>query len=115
MTCESFTTELGEEAPSRSTRARRESPRRSGRTAHKKTHSSHGGRKAYLNFELKDAHRSRLLPRSAFAMSKSDRSDFDWRAPSSRRGSLTPKFRYARVCRAMNGEEWQGGASFVVC
>ena len=71
-----------------------------------KIHSSHGGRKAYLNFELKDhgPNRSRLLPRSALKMSKSDKSDFDWRrhfVPS-----LTSKFRHARVCRAMNGKVW---------
>jgi hypothetical protein len=47
----------------------------------RKIHSSHGGRKAYLNFELKDAHRFRLLPGSAFMMSKSDRSDFDGAPP----------------------------------
>jgi hypothetical protein len=71
-----------------------------------KTHSSHGGRKAYLNFELKDAHRSRLLSRSAFRMSKLDRSNFDWRAASGHHRSLTSKFRYAEVCRAMNGKVW---------
>jgi hypothetical protein len=46
-----------------------------------KTHSSLSGQKAYLNFELKDAHRFRLLPGSAFMMSKSDRSDFDGAPP----------------------------------
>jgi hypothetical protein len=57
------------------------------RTWRGKTHSSDGGRKAYLNFELKDAHPSRLLPRWAFTMSKSDKSDFDWCAAS---GGLDP-------------------------
>ncbi|HUI20784.1 MAG TPA: hypothetical protein VLZ74_07035, partial [Methylocella sp.] len=38
----------------------------SGVRLRRKIHSSLGGRKAYLHFELKDAHRSRLLPRSAF-------------------------------------------------
>jgi len=36
-----------------------------------KTHSSLCGQKAYLNFEVKDAHRSRLLPRPALMVSKS--------------------------------------------
>ncbi len=53
-----------------------------------KNHSSHGGRKAYLNFELKDRDRRR---RRAFG------------------ASLTSKFRYARVSRAMNGVVWPGG------
>ena len=35
-------------------------------------HSSHGGRKAHLNFELKD-----LRPPEAARQSKSDLSDFD--------------------------------------
>jgi hypothetical protein len=48
-----------------------------------KIHSSHGGRKAYLNFELKDHDRWR---RRAFG------------------ASFTSKFKYARVSRAMNGK-----------
>jgi hypothetical protein len=76
----------------------------SGRILRGKTHSSDGGRKAYLNFELKDhgRNRSRLLPRPAFEMSKSDKSDFDW--PRAYGASLTSKFRCARVGRAMNGK-----------
>ncbi len=54
------------------------------------------------------ARQSRLLPRLAFMMSKSDKSDFDWRAASGGRRSLTSKFRYARVRRAMNGKVWPG-------
>ncbi len=50
-----------------------------------KIHSSLGGRKAYLNFELKD---------------------HDRRGPRAFGASLTSKFRYARVSRAMNGMEW---------
>jgi site-specific DNA-methyltransferase (adenine-specific) len=50
-----------------------------------KTHSSHGGRKAYLNFELKDRDRRR---RRRFAP------------------SLTSKFRYAPVGRPMNRKVW---------
>jgi hypothetical protein len=53
-----------------------------------KNHSSLGGRKAYLNFELKDHDRRR---RRRFAP------------------SLTSKFRYARVSRAMNGNCDPGG------
>src|SRR5208337_2892583 len=52
-----------------------------------KIHSSHGGRKAYLNFELKDAPKARGLRPSR---------------------SLTSKFRYARVSRAMNWAVWPG-------
>jgi hypothetical protein len=57
-----------------------------------KIHSSLGGRKAYLNFELKDHDRRR---RRGFAP------------------SLTSKFRHARVCRAMNGEVWPGTANII--
>ena len=68
-----------------------------------KIHSSHGGRKAYLNFELKDRRRP-----EAARQSKSDLSDFDIinaHLGNSRDGyaSLTSKCRYARVSRAMNG------------
>jgi hypothetical protein len=47
-----------------------------------KNHSSLGGRKAHLNFELKDAPKARGLRPSR---------------------SLTSKFRYARVSRTMKG------------
>jgi hypothetical protein len=68
-----------------------------------KIHSSHGGRKAYLNFELKDRR-----PPEAARQSKSDLSDFDIvnaHLGNSRDGcaSLTSKFRYAPVGRPMNG------------
>jgi hypothetical protein len=51
--------------------------------------------RACLNFEVRDAHRSRLSPRPASTMSKSEMSDFDWRAASGGRRSLSSKFRYA--------------------
>jgi hypothetical protein len=55
------------------------------RKLRKETHSSDGGRKAYLNFELKDGAKRRRLRRSR---------------------SLTSKFGYARVGRALNGIVW---------
>jgi hypothetical protein len=74
-----------------------------------KTHSSHGGRKAHLNFEVKDLRRP-----EAARQSKSDLSDFDivnadLGNSRDRIASLTSKFRYAPVCRAMNGEVWPRG------
>jgi hypothetical protein len=72
--------------------------------------------KAYLNFELKDHDRirSRLLPRSAFEMSKSDWSDFDWRrhfAPSLMVWTAPPRRRQSASDVVAGKLHKRGGAS----
>jgi hypothetical protein len=76
-----------------------------------KIYSSLGGRKAHLDFELKDQR-----PPEAVHQSKSDLSDFDITntdlgSSRDRCVSLTSMSRYAGVCHATNGKLWLGRPS----